>query len=67
MSAGKAIHIIERDANKSVKKDFDEKAKRADQKRIESLTKMKNSYNQQKLAIKQALAVVVCILYYFST
>lgn len=45
-----------------VKKDLDEKSKKADQKRLESLNKMKNSYNEQKLAIKKALAGVVSCL-----
>lgn len=43
------------------KKELDEKSKKADQKRLESLKKMKNSYNEQKLAIKKALAGVVSI------
>lgn len=59
VSGGEAIHVIERNSNKSVKKSLDEKSQRADQKRIESLKKMKNSYNEQKLAIKNALAGVV--------
>lgn len=58
VSGGDAIHVIERSA-KSTKKVFDEKSQKADQKRIESLKKMKNSYNEQKLTIKNALAIVV--------
>ena len=58
MSGGSAIHVINRNANKQ-KKELDEKAQKSDQKRLQSLNKMKDSYNQQKLAIKQALAGVV--------
>lgn len=58
VSGGDAIHVIERSA-KSTKKVLDEKSQKADQKRIESLKKMKNSYNEQKMAIKNALATVV--------
>lgn len=59
VSGGGAIHVIERSTNKTTKKSLDEKSQKADQKRIESLKKMKNSYNEQKLAIKNALAGVV--------
>lgn len=59
MSSGEAIHVIENKTKKSTKKDLDEKSKKADQKRMESQNKMKNSYNEQKLAIKNALAGVV--------
>lgn len=59
VSGGSAIHVIERNPNRSVKKDLDEKSQKADQKRIESLAKMKDSYTQQKNAIKAALATVV--------
>lgn len=59
VSGGDAIHVIERSASKSNKKSLDEKSQKADQKRIESLKKMKNTYNEQKLAIKNALAGVV--------
>ncbi|XP_055326995.1 probable RNA-binding protein CG14230 [Sitodiplosis mosellana] len=58
VSSGEAIHVIESKAKKAVKKELDEKSKKADQKRLESLNKMKNSYNEQKLAIKKALAGV---------
>lgn len=52
-----AIHVIDR--TKKGKKQFDdEKSKEADQKRLESLGKMKDTYNQQKLAIKKALSGV---------
>lgn len=60
VSGGDAIHVIERSA-KSTKKVLDEKSQKADQKRIESLKKMKNSYNEQKLAIKNALTIVVSL------
>lgn len=60
VSAGEAIHVIEQNANKSTKKSLDEKSQKADQKRIESMKKMKDSYNEQKLAIKNALTGVVC-------
>lgn len=59
VSGGDAIHVIERSASKSAKKSLDEKSQKADQKRIESLKKMKNSYEEQKLAIKNALAGIV--------
>lgn len=59
MSAGEAIHVIDKTNKTAAKKELDEKSKKADQKRIESLKKMKNSYNEQKLAIKNALAGVV--------
>lgn len=59
VSGGDVIHVIERNASKLVKKSLDEKSQKADQKRIESLKKMKNSYNEQKLAIKNSLADVV--------
>ncbi|XP_031626863.1 squamous cell carcinoma antigen recognized by T-cells 3-like [Contarinia nasturtii] len=58
VSSGEAIHIIESKAQKTNKRELDEKSKKADQKRMESLNKMKNSYNEQKLAIKKALAGV---------
>lgn len=61
VSSGEAIHVIKSKAQKSNKKELDEKSKQADQKRIESLNKMKNSYNEQKLAIKKALAGVVSL------
>lgn len=48
------------------KKELDEKSKLADQKRLESLKKMKNSYNEQKQAIKNALAGVVRTIAIFS-
>lgn len=54
-----AIHVIDR--SKKAKKQFDdEKSKEADHKRLESLGKMKDTYNQQKLAIKNALSGVDC-------
>lgn len=59
VSGGEAIHVIDARANKGTKKELDEKSKRADQKRMESMNKMKNSYNEQKSAIKKALAGVV--------
>lgn len=59
MSSGEAIHVIETRTQKANKKELDEKSKKADQKRMDSLNKMKNSYNEQKLAIKKALAGVV--------
>lgn len=59
VSGGDAIHVIERSARKSATKSLDEKSQKADQKRVESLKKMKNSYDEQKLAIKNALAGVV--------
>lgn len=59
VSGGGAIHVIERTTNKPAKKSLDEKSQKADQKRIESLKKLKNSYMEQKLAIKNALAGVV--------
>lgn len=62
VSSGEAIHVIDKKANsKREKKNLDDKSKMADQKRIESLKKMKSSYNEQQLAIKRALAGVVCI------
>lgn len=61
VSSGEAIHVIEMKTKKAVKKELDEKSKKADQKRVESLNKMKNSYNEQKLAIKKALAGVVSV------
>lgn len=55
-----ALHVIERGhggAGKEPKKQLvDDKSKEADKKRLESLGKMKDTYNQQKLAIKQALS-----------
>lgn len=52
-----AIHVIDR--SKKAKKQFDDaKSKEADHKRLESLGKMKDTYNQQKLAIKNALSGV---------
>lgn len=55
-----ALHVIERHgggSGKEPKKQLvDDKSKEADKKRIESLGKMKDTYNQQKLAIKQALS-----------
>lgn len=67
VSSGEAIHVIDKKANKE-KKNLDDKSKVADQKRIESLKKMKSSYNEQQLAIKRALAGVVSIpiLLFFS-
>lgn len=63
ISSGEVIHVIDKKANsKREKKFFDDKSKLADQKRIESLKKMKSSYNEQQLAIKRALAGVVSIL-----
>lgn len=61
VSNGEAIHVIEMKAQKTNKRELDEKSKKADQKRLESLDKMKNSYNEQKLAIKKALAGVVSV------
>lgn len=61
MSGGEAIHVIESKVKKAAKKELDEKSKKADQKRLDSLNKMKNSYNEQKLAIKKALAGVVSV------
>lgn len=58
VSGGHAIHVIERNAAKAANKDLNEKSKKADQKRIESMMKMKSSYDEQKLAIKNALAGV---------
>lgn len=51
--------MIETKPQKANKKELDAKSKQADQKRLESLKKMKNSYNEQKQAIKKALASVV--------
>lgn len=59
---GEAIHIIDMKSQKANKKELDEQSKKADQKRIESLNKMKNSYNEQKMAIKKALAGVVSVI-----
>lgn len=56
---GQVKEIIE--INKKVvkpKKDFDPKSKLADEKRMESLNKMKDAYDQQKLAIKSALSQI---------
>lgn len=61
VSSGEAIHIIEQKKPKTNKNELDERSKQADQKRLESLNKMKNSYNEQKLAIKKSLAGVVSI------
>lgn len=61
MSGGQAIHVIERNPAKTVKKQFDAKSEKADQKRLQSLNKMKDSYTQQKQAIKAALSSVVCL------
>lgn len=59
VASGSAIHVIEQNPNKSaVKKDLDAKSQKADQKRLQSLNKMKDSYAQQQNAIKQALASV---------
>lgn len=58
LSGGKAIHVIERNTSKANSKCLDEKSKKADQRRIESMKKMKNSYNEQKMAIKNALTSV---------
>lgn len=55
--------MIERKKTDEVKKNFNEKSKKADQKRMESLKKMTDSYNQQKLAIKNALATIVSNLF----
>lgn len=60
MSGGQAIHVIEKNPAKPVKKEFDAKSEKADQKRLQSLNKMKDSYTQQKQAIKAALSSVVC-------
>lgn len=62
VSNGEAIHIIDMKSQKANKKELDEQSKKADQKRIESLNKMKNSYNEQKMAIKKALAGVVSVI-----
>lgn len=59
VSGGNAIHVIDAKPSKKSKKQLDEKSQKADQKRMDSLKKMKNSYNEQKLAIKNALAGVV--------
>lgn len=64
VSTGEAIHVIETKSQKNNKKELDEKSKRADQKRLESLEKMKNSYNEQKQAIKNALAGVVGLIFF---
>lgn len=56
---GEAIHVIESKSQKTNKKELDDKSKLADQKRLDSMKKMKNSYNEQKQAIKKALAGVV--------
>lgn len=61
MSAGEAIHVIDSKTNKKNKKQLGETSMKADQKRMESMKKMKNAYNEQKLAIKNALAGVVSI------
>lgn len=62
VSSGQVIHVIDtRPNNKREKKNLDDRSKMADQKRIESLKKMKNCYNEQQLAIKRALAGVVSI------
>lgn len=56
---GQVKEIIE--INKKVvkpKKDLDPKSKLADEKRMESLNKMKDAYDQQKLAIKSALSQI---------
>lgn len=55
-SAGDAIHIIDKTIKRN--KEFDDdKAKEADNRRMKSLKNMKNVYDQQKLAIKNALKV----------
>lgn len=55
-SNAQVLHVIERkQAAKKDVKHFDDRAKEADKKRLESLGKMKDAYNQQKIAIKQAL------------
>lgn len=53
-SAGDAIHVIDKTIKRT--KEFDDdNAKEADNRRIKSLKNMKNVYDQQKLAIKNAL------------
>lgn len=58
---GQVLHRIERKpatTKKDAKHFDDDRAKEADKKRLESLGKMKDSYNQQKMAIKNALSKV---------
>ncbi|XP_037036322.1 probable RNA-binding protein CG14230 [Bradysia coprophila] len=43
-------------ATKIERKVFDEKSEKADRKRVESLINMKNTYNQQKKTVQEALA-----------
>ncbi|KAJ6634220.1 putative RNA-binding protein [Pseudolycoriella hygida] len=43
-------------AKKMKRKTFDEKSEKADRKRVESLINMKNTYNQQKKMVQQALS-----------
>lgn len=59
--SGGAIHVIERNRSSAKPREAvltDDKSKAADKKRLESLGKMKDTYNQQKLAIKNALSGV---------
>lgn len=58
MSGGSAIHVIGKNSKGPVKKELDARSQKADQKRLQSLNKMKDSYTQQKNAIKLALATV---------
>lgn len=59
------IHIIEK--KKKAKTQLDDKSSSADQKRKESLNKMKNQYEQQKTAIQQALQGLVYALKRYNT
>lgn len=61
VSTGEAIHVIERNKSQNgLKQDpTNEKAQKANQKRLESLKKLRNSHDVQKQAIKNALAKVV--------
>lgn len=51
--------VIQPKPTKIEQKTFDEKAEKADRKRIESLIHMKNTYNQQKRAVQQSLSNLV--------
>lgn len=63
VSDTKILHVIDKKAHKT-KNELDEKSKKADAKRMESLKKMKNSYDQQKSTIQSALAGVVSIIFF---
>lgn len=56
-TGGDAIHIIEKSKKQEAKQFDDDKSKEADRRRMESLAKMKTSYDQKKMAIKNALKV----------